>query len=548
MLAPISRWFAVAAAVLLTLGLTSCSTPPGDPSSATAARSAARADSTASPAPTISSGDHGMVSSAVVAENRRLGTTGWRITHQTPGAIQGFADHDYAQAGDAVGLYVTTAQRTFSAAAYRMGWYGGTGARQVWRSPVLRGIHQSGCDVDGRTNLVSCTHWTRDTTMPITADFPPGDYLIKLTAADGNQSYIPLTIWSPASRATYLVMNRSLVEQGWNDYGGFDFYAGQGPCILDTNGYPPCNRARAVSFDRPYSGDGANDYLVSEYPMVQFMEQQGLDVAYCTDICISEHPGFLLQHRALIGLDHDETWTNSERVGVIAAAAAGVNLAFFGAATLVRHARLEASALGTDRVEVDYRDAAEDPASQGGNPWEVTGNQWTSSPGGWNPQSLLGQVYSGYLAPGRPDAAMTVLDAGSWLFHGTGLAAGASIPSVINSDIEHIDPAGPTPPNLQVLAHSAIPASDVFTGQGLWNGYTYSDVTYYTGPGGAGVFDSGDNIWVSKLLPCPSNAPGCPSRAMRQMTANVLRLFGTGPAARVQPSRANWQTVTPPGS
>jgi hypothetical protein len=48
-------------------------------------------------------------------------------------------------------------------------------------------------------------------------------------------------------------MNRSMVEQGWNTFGGYDFYQGQGPCILDSNRYPPSNRARAVSFDRPYA-------------------------------------------------------------------------------------------------------------------------------------------------------------------------------------------------------------------------------------------------------------------------------------------------------
>jgi hypothetical protein len=343
-------------------------------------------------------------------------------------------------------------------------------------------------------------------------------------------------------------MNRSMVEQGWNTFGGYDFYQGQGPCILDSNRYPPCNRARAVSFDRPYAGDGTNDFLASEYPMVQFMEEKGLDVTYCTDICISEHPGFLLQHKALIGLDHDETWTNSEREAALNAAAAGVNMAFFGAATLVRHARLQPSPLGPDRVEVDYRDPAEDPVGHGGDPLEVTGNTWSSPPTNWNSESFLGQIYSGYLMPNEPSAPMKVFDASSWLFQGTGLIDGAEIPSVINSDIEHLAPSGPTPQNLQVLAHSPIPLSEVYTNQGKWNGYTYSDVTYYTNSSGAGIFDSGDNVWVATLQPCPSPVSNCPARTMRELTANVLRLFGRGPAGKTQPSRPNWQSVAPPGS
>lgn len=549
-----SRFFALALSVALALGLAAC-TPSGGSTRSGATRSASHAPSPsatttpgAAAGPTIVSGPNGMVSRAMVAENRRPGTTAWRIAGKGPGGIRGFADHNYAQHGDVVGLYVTTAQPDFTATAYRMGWYAGAGARQVWQSGRLTGTTQSACGVDRSDNMVSCSSWARSASMAITSAFVPGDYLIKLTASDDSQSYIQLTVWQPDSRASYLIMNRSMVEQGWNDFGGYDFYTGQGPCILDTSGYPPCNRARAVSFDRPYNGDGSNTFLGSEYPMVQFVEKEGLDVTYCTDICVSDHPAFLLQHHALLGLDHDETWTNSERVGVLNAAAAGVNMAFFGAATLVRHARMEPSALGPDRVEVDYRNTAEDPASHGGDPWQVTGNQWTSSPGGWNPVSFLGQLYSGYLLPNEPNAPMTVYDASSWLFQGTGLAAGATIPAVINSDIEHLDPSGPMPQNLQVLAHSPIPLSTVFTAEGRWNGSTFSDVTYYTNSAGAGIFDSGDNIWVATLADCTTGTANCPAPTMRRMTANVLKLFGQEPAGRIQPSQPNWHSVTPPGS
>lgn len=521
---------------------------PTSAASPTPAVTAAAPSSPASVTPATSTGPDGVTSGAVVAENRRPGASDWRIQKQGPGMIEGFADHDYARQGDAVGLFVSTDQSRFVATAYRMGWYGGAGARQIWQSGPITGTKQAQCGLDPSRNMVSCADWTRSTTMRVTAAFVPGDYLIKLTGARDAQSYILLTVWEPASRATYLVMNRSMVEQGWNTYGGFDFYEGQGPCILDTRGYPPCNRARAVSFDRPYAGDGTNDFLTSEYPMVEFAEQEGLDVTYCTDICVSDHPGFLLQHRALIGLDHDETWTDSERVGALDAAAAGVNMAFFGAATLVRHARLESSALGPGRVEVDYRDSGEDPLRNDGNPADVTGNQWTSPPMGWDPESFLGQVYSGYLLPGQPSAPLKVFDAHSWLFAGTGLTDGAEIPAVINSDIEHIAPSGPMPRNIQVLAHSPIPLSHTFTNQGTWDGFTYSDATYYTNPAGAGIFDSGDNVWVAMLQECGPGTPNCPARLMRALTGNVFLLFGRGPAGRTQPSRPNWQAVNPPGS
>lgn len=559
------RVLVVLLAVVTALGVTSCTAGPGTahtggPTATGTARTAATtgtAPSTARSGPTTpapsgaadtASGPDGVTSQAVVAENARPGTTAWRITHQGPGHIEGFADHDHAQTGETVGLYVSTDQPSFVVDAYRMGWYGGAGARAVWRSSSIRGTSQPACPVDRRVDMVSCSTWSRSLSMPVTARFPAGDYLLKLTASSDAQAYVLLTVWQPSSHATYMVMNRSMVEQGWNTYGGYDFYQGQGGCILDTDTYPPCNRARVVSFDRPYAGDGSSDFLTNEYPLVAFMEQHGLDVTYCTDICVSEHPAFLLQHRALVGLDHDETWTASERGAALTAAAHGVNMAFFGAATLVRHARLEPSPLGADRDEVDYRNTAEDPLVHSAVPAAATGNTWDSPPTSWDATTFLGERYSGYLEPTAPNAAMRVYDASSWIFAGTGLTTGSTIPGVIGSDIDHLEPGPATPSDVQVLAHSPIPLSEAFTSQGAWNGQTWSDMTYTTEASGAGVLDSGDNIWIGMMHACPPTTPRCPGGLLDTMTGNVLRLFGSGPAGRTQPSRPNWQSVAPAGS
>jgi hypothetical protein len=104
------------------------------------------------------------------------------------------------------------------------------------------------------------------------------------------------------------------------------------------------------------------------------------------------------------------------------------------------------------------------------------------------------------------------------------------------------------PQNLQVLTHSPIPLSAVFTAEGSWNGSTYADTTYYTNTAGAGIFDSGDNIWVATLADCPAGTADCPAATMRRMTGNVLGLFGQGPAGHIHPSQPNWRSVMPPGS
>ncbi len=495
-------------------------------------------------------GPDGVVSSAIVAENKRRGTSSWRIGPDTSvTAIQGFADTTYAAIGQSVTLRVTTDLPRYRVVAYRMGYYHGFGAREVWSSGLLDGQRQPACPVDPSTNMVSCANWAPSLTFPVTTAFVPGDYLLKLVAGPHAASYVPLTIWDPQSHATYVIMNRSLVEQGWNTYGGYSYYAGVGPCILDTSSYPPCNRARVVSFDRPYdTGAGSSDFLTNEYPLVRLAEKEGLDVTYITDITLDEHPTLLYAHKALLTLDHDETWTYQERMAVLRATARGVNVVYFGAAAMVRHARLEPSPLGPDRQEVDYRNGAEDPFFGHGPPEQVTGNTWEDPPADWSPVPQIGEEYVGYLAPGA-SAPMVVTDAGSWLYRGTGLHNGSTIPGVIASDIDRVIPSLANPANLEVLSHSPIPTSTGTFSSTTWAGYTYADFVYFTDPHSlAGVVDTGNNVWIGDLRPCPRSDPGCPAPLMTTMTNNILRLVGRGPAGRYEPSHNNLASIAPAGS
>jgi hypothetical protein len=496
-------------------------------------------------------GSYGVESSAIIAENRKPGTTAWKITDApATGFIEGFANTTSASAGQRVTFYVSTTAPQFDVVAYRMGYYQGKGARAVWRSTEIPGTLQPTCPVTAGVNMVSCDNWSLSLTVSITSAFMQGDYLFKLTGSDNQQSYVLLTVWAPDSTAAYLVMSRSLTEEGWNTFGGYSFYEGEGPCTLgQTGSYPPCNRARIVSFDRPYAtGEGASDFLGNEYPLVRFMEEHGLDVAYCTDVTVDEHPTILLHHRALLSLGHDETWTTTELQGAETALAHGVNIVFFGAAPAVRHARLQASPLGPDREEVDYRDSTEDPLNGTGHTATVTGNTFSTPPADDPVTLFVGSEYSGYLDPGVPAAPLVVHQATAWLFKGTGLQDGSSVPGVIESDIDHVNPTA-APQDLEVLAHSPVPLTEVYTNQGQWGDDTYVDTTYYTDPAGdGGVFQSGTVNWIDALDPCVALGSSCPNTTLDEITGNLLWLFGQGPAGKLEPSVSNLDTVTPPGS
>jgi len=494
-------------------------------------------------------GPDGVESQAIISQNKLKGTTSWMISKEPrSGYIEGFAASNYAKVGDTVNIYVSTTAPRFHVTAYRMGWYGGAGAHEVWQSKEISGKVQPRCPVTRGINMVSCDNWTRSLKMPITTTFFQGDYLLKLVGSTKQQSYVLLTIWNPSSTAAYLFMSRSLTEEGWNLFGGYSYYQGEGPCPAGSYSYPPCNRARVVSFDRPFAdGNGSSDFLTNEYPLLRFMEQHGLDVAYVTDVTVNDHPGILLRHRVLLSLGHDETWTYPERQGAQVALSHGVNVAFMSAAAIVRHARLQPSPLGPDREEVDYRDSTEDPLNGKGNPLQVTGNTWSSPPTSWPTNGFIGEMYSGFTYPGVGAKPFIVWDPSAWIFKHTGLHRGSSIPGVIASDIDHLYP--PMPSNIEVLGHSPLALSGTYTNQGEWNGYTYSDMTYFTDQKSkGGVFDSGTVNWINSLSPCPGASSSCPAELVGKITGNLLWLFGQGPAGRLDPSRANWQHVIPAGS
>jgi hypothetical protein len=204
---------------------------------------------------------------------------------------------------------------------------------------------------------------------------------------------------------------------------------------------------------------------------------------------------------------------------------------------VLRHSRLQASALGPDRQEVDYRDSTEDPLNGTGDPRQVTGNTWSSPPTSWSEIRLIGEIYSGYLNTGST-APFVVAEANAWIFKGTGLQNGSQVPGVIASDIDHLDVSAPT--NIEVFGHSPVPLSVAYTNQGQWGGNTYSDMTYYTDPtSGAGVWDSGTVNWVNALAT---------SSPIATITGNLLWLFGQGPAGRHIPSVPNWRGIVPAGS
>jgi hypothetical protein len=472
----------------------------------------------------------GMAAPWVKAENARPGTSAWQITTpQSAQGIMGYANMVQAQVGQTVTIYVSTEAPTFQVYAYRMGYYQGLGAREVWSSGPVTGRVNPPCGVAAGINMVACK-WPAALSFTVTSSWVQGQYLLKLVGSGGQESYIPLTVWDPASHATYVIMAGVLTDQAFNAFGGYDLYQGATPCAAGV--YPCSSRARVVSFDRPYAeGDGASSYLSEIYPLTRLAEMKGLDVTYWTDIILSTNGNLLGNHKVLISTNHDEEWSRQMRQAATAATAKGVNLIFLGASPILRKVRLQSSPLGPDREMVNYRDPSADPL-YGVDNADVSQNWWGQAPASLADSLLVGADYVGY-DDNSHFFPLVVSDPSSWLFAGTGLGPGASIPGVFAGDFQAYDPAlGGTPPNVEILAHSPV------TIIGHPDRH-YADTTYYTMPAShAGVFSSGGG-WTTPLQQCSPATSNCPLRIMQAIIGNLLRVFGAGPVGLTYPSVSN---------
>ena len=455
------------------------------------------------------------------AENAKPGTSSWTLDNGGLNQIEGYASAVSALQGETLDMYVSSQAPTFTAQAFRMGYYQGHGARLVWSSATLPGTDQGMPAKAPGTNTVAAG-WTPTFQLPITSQFPPGVYLLKLQSSTGFQHHIPFTVRDDSSNAKYLVQNSVTSWQAYNQWGGYSLYYG-----LVGRGMDYANRARVVSFDRPYDkGDGSSDFLGLELPLIMLMESMGLDVTYTTDVDVHQNPNLLLNHKSFWSLGHDEYWSVEMRNGAEAARDAGVNLAFLGSNAAFRQIRFEPSAVGPNRLQICYKDAGEDPIARV-DPALTTVN-WREAPVNRPESIMIGQQYES----NPVNADMVFVDPTAWVFAGTGVQAGTRIPVGVGSEYDRYYPDQQGPHNVQILAHSPL----VCRGKS-----SFADMTYYTAPSGAGVFASGSIYWITKVS---QPGPGSPYNQLAvAITKNLLTTFGNGPAGERYPSVSNYEQV-----
>ena len=115
--------------------------------------------------------------------------------------------------------------------------------------------------------------------------------------------------------------------QAYNGWGGYTFYGG------GAVGSPALSHASKLSYQRPFGGSGSQNFFgQTELPLIRWMEKNGYDVSYTTQLDMSKDANAVItpaMHKILLSCGHDEYWSAECRTVWENARNNGVNLCFF---------------------------------------------------------------------------------------------------------------------------------------------------------------------------------------------------------------------------
>jgi hypothetical protein len=455
----------------------------------------------------------------VVVENQQPGTAAWNLSQTADDVnqqIKGYADTTSVLQGGSVNLYVTVnPAQTFTVDVYRIGWYGGLGGRLRLHAGPITGATQPACPADAATGMIECG-WTASYSVAVGADWTSGVYLTLLTNAAGWKNYVPFVV-RDGRPAQFLYQSAFNTGQAYNNYPND---GKTGKSLYDFNSFGANTvtgtpRAAKVSFNRPYSNYGDGGFLNWELQLVRWLEKQGYDVTYTTDVDTHANGAELLRHKAFISGGHDEYWSKEMYDAAQTARDAGVSLAFFGANDVYWQARFEASAAGVaNRVLVCYRYANLDPV-QG----PTTTLLWRDPLLNRPEQSLMGVMYTSD-GPYTSNVPYVVTNSSHWGYQGTAIKDGDSVAGIVGYEMDRLMTNYPAPNAISQTLLSNSPFTDV---AGLAD---HANSSLYQAPSKAWVFASGTMSWSWALDNAWTSAQTDPR--IQQTTATILNAFLTG--------------------
>lgn len=414
----------------------------------------------------------------VVVENRKPGTTDWQLEKveldgKRSRTIEGFCSATSVRAGRELTVYVSTdPPSSYRVDLYRMGYYGGKGARHVRSLGPFEGVAQP-TPAPGKNQVREC-RWEPGFSITIPDDWLSGVYLGKLTAErSGAQSYVIFIVRDDRS-ADFLFQCSDLTWQAYNRWPAWGSLYDYKDNRWETE------RSNDISFDRPYaryynglpvSGDkvthivGAGEFLLWEFPLAFWMEKHGYDVTYISNLDTHRDPKGLLRARGFLSVGHDEYWTGRMIRNARAARKAGLSLAFLSGNSILHQVRLKPASDGQPhRIFARHREFETEQELMGAASYGVGFADWTCT---------------------RPE---------HWVFEGTGMERGDAIADLVGWEY-HGPPLGEHD-SLKVLARGNV------HGGGDPPDKEYA-ATIYEGPSDNVIFNAATCWWSMPLASPP---------------------------------------------
>ncbi|MBL7697770.1 MAG: hypothetical protein JNK79_06410 [Chitinophagaceae bacterium] len=452
----------------------------------------------------------------IVAENKLPGTTDWLIsvkfdTCSLPDhrfcrrpQVEGYCSKTSVATGDTIDFFVSTNPASkFSLNIYRMGYYQGKGGSLKKSIPELQGMQQAEPQPDPKTNFFE-SKWNKSYSLVVPEDWVSGVYVCKLTTIPEKfQSYMVFTV-RDNRKADFLFQSADLTWQSYNRWPQWHsmYDEGHKPWV-NTNG-------AKVSFDRPYGiyinelpsgfnplSNGSGEFLLWEFPLSFWMEREGYDVTYITNVDVHAISSTLLRAKAFLSVGHDEYWTYDMYNHVADARDKGLSLIFLSGNTMDGIQYLEASTDGRPN------------RTMGRMPEREYKNE----------QDLMGSTSWGV---GYGSFVCTAPD--HWVYQNTGMKKGDSIPELIGWEYN----GRPVSDKHKVEIVAETHPDPLGFGQGDENHVA----TVYYGPKGNFVFNAGTCWWPLFVAKTPAYQHphklrqeldfSKPDERVQQITRNLL--------------------------
>ena len=254
----------------------------------------------------------------VVCENQQPGTpqSTWDVSSPST-SIQGSPTRSASTSGIRSTSRSSSPATSYAIDIYRMGYYGGDGARKITSLTPNISVSQNqpACSTNTVTGLVDCGNWGVSATWNLPSTAVSGVYFARIYRTDGTSgaNQIPFVVTDNSSHSGVVFMTSDETWQAYNDWGGYSVYTG------NATGSPWCcsalnpGRAVQVSYNRPFATrpdtpDGQDFFFYAEFPMIQFLEKNGYDVSYVSQIDVAESgaASMIEQHKALVNAGHSE--------------------------------------------------------------------------------------------------------------------------------------------------------------------------------------------------------------------------------------------------